>query len=518
MGRRSRRRRRGHPAAPQPGPRQGVYARTLAAAARLGLGPADTVTVGISGGPDSSALLLALSRAASPAGLGAGLGFRVHAAHLVHDFRGQEKYDDAEFVRQLCAGLGLGLTVEERDVAAYQRERGISSFEQAARDLRYAFLERVARSVGARYVAVAHTADDQAETVLLHIARGSGLHGLRGMAEVGPWPGPAPTNAPRLWRPLLTARREDTIAYCRETGVAYRDDSTNLMEDFARNRVRLNLMPALAEQLNPAIIAALGRLSQTAAVQLDYLEQQADVRWPEIAPEPVAADGALRLRRDALAGVHPALQSLLLRRAWVAVTGDAKRLTEKHLRWLMALAADPESGKSASLPAGYAARTQRQWLELAPAARDDCPYPTLTKEFRLTLPGGPIAVAVTRLDGWEVTARIARAGEDAKAPDAGHPLSERIAAAALAEGAIVRTGQPGDRIQPLGMAGRRKLTDVFASAGIPRGWRTRIPLVVTPRGIAWAVGVRIAEWAAWRPGDGESAAVVALDFRVTEPP
>ena len=481
----------------------------LASTRRLGLDPDVAVLVGVSGGPDSTALALMLLHIARR------LGFQLHIAHLIHDFRGQESYDDADFVRRLADTNDCPCTVAEVDVPAYQRETGVSSFEQAARDLRYAFLARVARKVGARYVALGHTADDLAETVLLHIARGSGLHGLRGMQELNPWPYPEGNDAPLLWRPLLALRRADTVAYCRETHVDYRDDSTNYMEDFARNRVRMNLMPALANQLNPQIAEALGRLSRTAAVQLDYLEQQAATYWPTVAPEPVASNGALRLNRAALREVPGALQPLLLRRAWIAVKGDNGRLTEGHLQRMAVIASNTVSGKTISLPVGYVARTLGRWLELSPAnVEEDCPYPVLSGEFRLTLPWGPIAVAVTRRDGWEVTCQAVTLPDDASL-DTGDPMSAYLSPASLAAGATVCTWQPGDRMQPLGMSGHRKLQDVFTDAGVPRRWRPRVPLVTTPQGIAWMVGAGIADWAALGPAENGVRAATLIKFERT---
>ena len=521
-------------------PYRQAYREARAAAQRLGLGPGDAVVAGVSGGPDSTALLLVLRDIARRA------GFSLHIAHLIHDFRGQEAHDDADFVRRLAAQNDLSCTVDEADVPAYQRRRGVSSFEQAARDLRYAFLARVARSAGASAVAVGHTADDQAETVLLHIARGSGLHGLRGMREISPWPYPhaaavgcgsgdsdsgnindsalaagevAVAPLPRLWRPLLALRRADTIACCRAHGIDYRDDRTNYMPDFARNRVRLNIMPALSEHLNPQIADALARLGRTASASLDYMEEQAAAHWPAVAPEPPSADGTLRLNRGALAGVHPALRSLLLRRAWATVTGSTRRLTERHLQQLASIAgAGNGPGRTLSLPGGYAARAGREWLTLGPAPakasparwappdggdddNDDCPYPALGGEFRLTLPFGPVVAAVTRRDGWEATCRAVLLPPETSV-DTGDPLAAYLAPAALSGGATVRVWQPGDRMQPLGMTGRRKLQDIFTDAGVPRGWRRRIPLVVTPAGIAWVAGVRLAEWAALAPAEG----------------
>ncbi len=439
-------------------------------------------------------------------------GIKLHIAHLVHDPPGTESRGDADYVRRIAEAGNKPFTIAEVDVPAYQRERGISSFEQAARDLRYTFLARVAGEAGAATVAVGHTADDQAETTLFHIARGAGLHGLRGMREISPWPLPEDRNLLRLWRPLLDFRRAETIAYCRGFGIDFRDDPANYSPRFARNRIRHNLMPALQEQLNSQVVPALTRLSRTAALQLEYLEEQASQHWPAVAPEPIAGDGALRLDRNALADVHPALQLLLLRRAWIRVTGDEKRLRESHLQLMMTMAAGKKSGKMVMLPGGYVARTRGRWLELAPDnAVDDCPYPPLSREFRLTLPMGPIAVAVTKQDGWEVTARAVRLPPDA-ALATGDPMAAYLSPAALAEGATVRTGQAGDRIQPLGMSGTRKLQDVFTDSRIPRRWRDRIPLVVTPRGVAWVVGVRIADWAGLPPADGDERPATLIKF------
>jgi tRNA(Ile)-lysidine synthase len=484
-------------------PARRLYTTALTTARRAGLGPGDVVVAGVSGGPDSCTLMGVLGRARNR------YGFKVQPAHLLHDFRGQETSDDADFVHQMWPDC----IFDEEDVAAYQRKSGVSSFEQAARDVRYEFLARVARQVGARLVAVGHTADDLAETVLLHVARGSGLHGLRGMSELDPWPYPttlrghdAPATDLKVWRPLIDLTRHHTISYCKNYGIDYRDDSTNYMREFARNRVRLDLMPALKEQLNPRIVQALGRVSRTAAAQVDYMEGQADLVWPQIISEPAAEGGTLHLDRIGLAETHLALRHVILRRAWVQATGQEHRLTERHLAAMAHAAANPGSGKTLELPRGFRFTVDARWATLAcPGRADNCPYPPGTREFRLTLPWGPIAVAVTRRDGWEVTAESARMHPETPL-DTGNPLTAYLSSEALAEGATVRTWQPGDRMQPLGMSGTRKLQDIFTDAKIPRLWRERVPLVVTPRGVAWIVGVRVADWAAVRLTSGQTAA------------
>ena len=335
------------------------------------------------------------------------------------------------------------------------------------------------------------------------------------MSEIDEWPYPdgAPDEGDlKVWRPLLSLTRHHTISYCRNYGIDYRDDSTNYMREFARNRVRHDLMPALKTQLNPRIAEALGRVSRTASLQADFMERQADQLWPEVAPESRPAGGILRLDRQRLAQAHPALQYVLLRRAWIALTGQHRRLTERHLAAMAYVIAAPNPGKTVTLPRGYRFTTGNRWATLqAPDASDGCPYPALSAEFRLTLPIGPIAVAVTKRDGWEVTTQAVRLPADAS-PDTGDPLSTYLSPDALAEGATVRTWRPGDRIQPLGMAGTRKLQDVFTDAGIPREWRNRVPLVVTPRGIAWVVGLRIAHWAALAQPNGDDRRAVLVRF------
>ena len=268
---------------------------------------AATIVVACSGGPDSTALLVALKR------LRYSHGLSLHVAHLNHDFRGAEADHDAAFVQRLADGLGLPCSIDKRDPVAYQRSRGLSSFEQAAREMRYSFLHSVAAAVEASAVALGHTSDDQAETVLLHILRGSGLQGLRGMAQISEWPWPTVEPGPTLFRPLLNASKADTAAYCRAQGRTYREDSGNYLWRFTRNRVRLDLMPRLARDYNPRVRDALLRLSRTAANEADYLDTEVDRAWDSMAAH---EQGSVSLDARELAALHPALQRRALRRAY----------------------------------------------------------------------------------------------------------------------------------------------------------------------------------------------------------
>ncbi len=460
-----------------------------------------SLVVAVSGGPDSTALLRCLHRLRGEHRL------TLHAAHLNHDFRGAEADHDAAFTQRLADGLGLPCSIDKQDPITYQRERGISSFEQAAREMRYAFLSAVAASVGAEAIALGHTSDDQAETVLLHLLRGSGLHGLRGMAETaeGPWPALKP--GPRLFRPLLGLSKADTAAYCRGLGQTYREDSGNYMWRFTRNKARLDLMPKLAREYNPRVREALARLSRAAADEGDYIEGELSRHWPGLAlPTAEAGDGAVALDLPAFSALHPALQRRALRRAYIGVAGDARGLGSGHLEAMLALLRSQRGGRTLDLPRGVRARREdRAFILTRPAA---LPPPRLVGEHPLILPQAPEEVLETAVGGWWLRLQVVEPGRPAPPPGGGDmpPLAALLNLDVLETAAALRTRQPGDRFQPAGMTGTKKLQDFFTDAKVPREQRDHIPLLVCRRGIAWVAGHRVAGWALPAP-EGRTALV-----------
>ena len=473
-----------------------VDRKVAASLRRAGLaGRGATLVVGVSGGADSSTLLYSLNRLRDVCGID------LHVAHLNHDFRGEEADEDARFVEALAHELGLPVTVEKRDPIAYQRERRISSFEQGAREMRYEFMANVAHQVGAPAVAVGHTSDDLAETVLLHILRGAGLHGLRGMTETAAWPWPVGLDTPVIFRPLLDVAKAETAEYCRELGRDYRQDSGNLMFRFTRNRVRRQLMPRLAEEYNPRVRDALVRLAGTAALDLDYLESELERVWPEL----VASTGELAdmgvgnpmvtLRRQPLNDLHPALRRRALRRAYVAVNGDPRRLRENHLQAMAEFTAQDRAGGTLNLPAGITLRLAP--MEVALSAGDfeaDFPLPTLAGPYHLSPDYIATLNSIYTVGEWRVTFETLQSRDvsDIRPPD---DFTAYFDPAALDGRLTVRNRLDGDRFQPLGMVGLKRLHNFFIDAKVPREWREKVPLLVGEQGIAWVVGYRIAEWA-----------------------
>ena len=452
-------------------------------------GQGTTLVIAVSGGPDSSALLYSLHRLAAPHWL------NLHVAHLIHDLRGRESEEDAEFVANLAAELGLPATIEQRDPVAYQRQRRISSFEQATRELRYSFLSAVAWQQAARAVAVGHTSDDQAETVLQHLLRGSGLHGLRGMVKVAPWPWPNDCQDLELFRPLLHVARSETADYCQQLGRTFRTDSENEQPYFTRNRVRNQLIPLLASEFNPRVKEALVRLSNTAALDLDYLEQECDRLWPHVTSGLDPSGGqTIQLDREALATAHPALQRMVLRKAYATLAGDARRLQEDHLSDMSAAVREANAGFALSLPRGIWLHHTGRSLVLSRQAQLPCPLPSFEGQRSLSLPQTAGDCAHTIIEEWTVSAELVP--HPAVPPDnCGLETVAYLNPASLSGDLAVRTRQPGDKFQPLGMSNSKKLQDFFVDEKVPQAWRDRVPLLVSGKGIAWVVGRRIAEWA-----------------------
>ena len=434
-----------------------------------------TLVVACSGGPDSTALLHALL-ALQPA-----LRLKLHVAHLNHDFRGQEAEDDAAFVAAMAEKLGLDSTIDEADPIAYQRERGISSFEEAAREVRYRFLTNLANAIDADAIALGHTADDQAETILMHVIRGAGLPGLRGMQELTPWRDTPKGPTATLFRPLLEATRSETRAYCLDLKIPFREDSTNSSLRFTRNRIRLRLLPALREY-NPQVRQALVRIGRAATESSDYLNEQLDAHWPEIS----FMDGnSVALDASNLNKLHPTLRAMALRRAFAQSSGSVRRLSEAHVKSMLALAAGP-AGKAVHLPGGLAIHSTQDRLVIGPLENSATPVETPDYEYPLEIPG------ITHIPGWRITAEYAPSTTD---PRTLAPTAALFDADKMGSRIVVRNKRPGDYIQPMGMSGRKKLKDLFIDLKIPRELRPSTPLLVSEKGVLWVYPYRTSELA-----------------------
>jgi len=434
----------------------------------------------VSGGADSVAQLLVLYDLAA-----AGEIVLAGAAHLNHQLRPEAARDEA-FCRDLCARLHVPFLVESAPVADLAAAARVS-VEVAARRVRYAFLERARTSCGAAVVAVAHTADDQAETVLLRLLRGAGPRGLRGILPV----------RGTVVRPLLDCTRAALCDALEQRGQTWVEDATNADVSQPRNRVRHELVPLLAARFQPAVTRVLARTAEVVAADDALLESLAEAAAPGVV---TPAPGGTLISTVALARLPLALARRVARRAM-------ERLGPPHAPDLAdveaLLAVGRPDGPGAAAPAGL--RVERFSEDAVLLTRASGTRAAALAPRALPVPG---SVALPELGpGCRLTAE-----RPIKALEEPSDLRRRlIVRASVPAPFVVRGRSAGDRIRPRGLGGSKKLQDLLVDRKVPRAERARVPVVADATGrIVWVVGHAVdADVAA--SGDDDDVIVLTFD-------
>jgi tRNA(Ile)-lysidine synthase len=389
--------------------------------------------------------------------------------------RGAESDGDADYVSALARKLEIPATIERRGVKAYQKKNRLSA-EEAAREVRYAFFSEVGCSLGADAVAVGHTADDQIETILMHLVRGTGLAGLRGMQPLTTLRSTG-GNSLKIVRPLLEVGRVETEAYCAAQGLSPRSDSSNRLPDYLRNRIRSQLIPLLREY-NPDIDKAILRMASAADSDLTYIEAEMSRLWGPVARE--QSEG-IAIDRAQFSLLHPALKRHLVRSALQRLLGELRDIESVHIESLLDALAKP-AGKRLSLPKGLAFHGDYDYGLITAKKLLPPPLPVLEGENPLNVPGE------TEFCGWRVRSRILKRRSE-------ESVEEKMKACfdldIVGRKLTVRARRRGDRFQPLGMESPKKLQDFMVDAKISRPLRDYVPLVCSPQHILWVVGWRI---------------------------
>ncbi|HQE91940.1 MAG TPA: tRNA lysidine(34) synthetase TilS [Anaerolineae bacterium] len=470
------------------------------------LQPGARVVVGVSGGPDSVVLLHVLRRLAEP------LDLTLHVAHLHHAIRGAEADADADFVAALAVDWGLPCTVERVDVRAIA-ERHKLALEEAARYARYTFLCQVAQQSGATCIAVGHNADDQSETVLMHLLRGAGPAGLRGMLPATPLrdyhllsASLKPNAELTLIRPLLYVPRADIAAYCAEQQLATRFDRSNLDTTFFRNRLRHEVLPYLA-QINPHIAERLRNLAEVVRADYDMLHEFVSVAWDTLLVKESADILSFNLagwREQPLS-----IQRAIIRRAAYKLCSSLRDVSFIHVEDAARVAQEGATGAQATLPHGL--RLTVDYTTITIAAGDALHLPP---ESPWLEPDAPLPFAVpgeiTLREGWRLHVQDVPHWNLEAIADNCNPLVAWMNADVLGDAPLLRTRQRGDTFQPHGMDGATvRLSDLLTNVKVPRLWRDHIPLVEAGGRILWVVGVRLSEAAVVRP---DTQRVVYLRF------
>jgi tRNA(Ile)-lysidine synthase len=422
------------------------------------LHPGDQVIVACSGGADSTALLLCLNQLAPE------LLVSLTVAHLNHRIRGAEAAADEDFVRRLSSDLGLPFVSEAVEIKqqAYASKQNL---EELARQRRYEFLRQVAAGRSAQKIAVGHTLNDQAETILFRFIRGSGIEGLSAIH---------PVVEAQIIRPLLNCSRADISAYLMEQGVRHRDDSSNLDLQYARNRIRQELLPYLEKTFNPRLIRTLATEAELAREAWSFIESEAKRFFASLCSP---LENGLSFSICELLALHPAMQKFVVRHGIKELSGSLKGISSRHIQRILSLCKQERGGGRAMLPHGYSALRQFDALHLlkqAPSVASLYSYP-------LSVPG---------------ICEIPEAGAILKASICSYPGKSRrehpslrvyLDAKSLPDRLFVRSRMPGDRY---GGQGHRKTKKMLIDRKILAHERDILPMVAAGQDVIWIPGFR----------------------------
>jgi tRNA(Ile)-lysidine synthase len=435
----------------------------------------DRVLVGVSGGPDSVALLHLLETLAPL------FSFRLAIAHLNHCLRKKESDRDAEFVRKLAQKLNLPVYSEKIDVHHYKRQHKLS-LEEAARQVRYTFFNQVAKENGFNKIALGHQYDDNAELILMFFLRGSGPLGLSGI--------PAARDD-KIVRPLINLRRSEIIDYLTEKKLEYVSDTSNTDLHHQRNKLRHDLIPNILASYNPRISETLNRLAAVMRSEDEWLDALVEPMFQQHLLH--KDDLGIQLSLEEFDRLPGAAQRRLIRRAILTVKGDLRRITYTHVAAVIRLANTGPITGSLDLPDGIMIQRNHRVLSIVKVRHDlrprgnDLPNRICPAyEYVLDAPGSVHiqetgdTIKFVEIDIDEIP-DFCQTGQQLAFFDINKvrfPL-------------IVRNFRPGDRFSPLGMTGTQKLKKFFINNKISRELRTKCPLVVSNHSIIWVAGHRI---------------------------
>lgn len=432
--------------------------------------PGDCIVVAVSGGPDSIALLYIMHAIAKRMERGLSLV----CAHINHGFRPEESLEEVEFVQGLAGQLDLPFELGNLDIPSYMEQSGKGT-QLAAREKRYEFLHAVAEKYGAASIALAHHADDQAETVMMRILRGSGSSGLAGMRIKR-----LERNV-NLIRPLLRIYKAEILQACQESGIPYRIDSSNLQNKYARNAIRLDVLPFLG-QYNGQLAESLNRLADTLGEEDDYMQQVTSQVYREL----VTSNGEdLTFQIGPFTSLHAALQRRLIKLILNYLPSGMEEIDFVKIERVRqgAIQVMPTTW-SLDLGGGLQCVREYDTIRFIPNAAED----SLRYTYRVDKV--PAEVAIQGL-GTNLLFTQTAAGQGAVSTMAHGNDRAVFDADKLVYPLTVRSRQPGDMMKVMGLNGTKKVKDIFIDEKIPPSLRSRIPIVTDGLGqILWIPGIR----------------------------
>lgn len=420
----------------------------------------DNIVVGVSGGADSMALLNVLMEIKKE------INFNIFVAHVNHGVRGEDALADQLFVERKAREMNVPYYFKNVDMEKHAREKKITA-EEAGRELRYGFFRDILKQQGGGKIAVAHNKNDQAETLLLRIMRGTGIDGLKGMEFI----------AGDIIRPILNIAREDIENYINENSVETVLDKTNLMTIYNRNKVRLELIPYIIDNFNPNIINTLWRLSSIADVDSGFLNALAEEKYNLIVKSEtkhsIILDGTIFNREDR------SIKIRVVRLMIYKLVESLQGISEQNVQSIVDLFERMETGKQLNLPAGIIGRVSYNDLIIhnSIAEKQNDFYYKLTLGENI-FPDLGISIRISVQEKL-----IIPNDKNVKCFD-----SELIKG-----NLYIRNRKNGDKFNPFGMKGTKKVKDYFIDEKIPKDLRDEIPLLMDDENIIWIIGFATSE-------------------------
>lgn len=424
----------------------------------------DKIVVGVSGGHDSMTLLHVLES------LKHEIGFEISVAHINHGIRGVEADGDEAYVSNICKQFKIPFYSMRANMDEYAKEHKLTS-EEAGREIRYNFFRKVIKDSGSNKIAVAHNKDDQAETLLMRFMRGTGIDGLRGMEFK--------TND--IIRPLLYVERVDIEKYCVEFEISPRIDKTNAMPIYARNKVRLELIPYIKNTFNSGIINTLFRTSEIMKSDSDFLMEYTKEKFEDILKE--STKSKITLDTKKIENLHPAIKTRVIRYAIEKLNKNLKGIERKHIDDILELISSNKTGKMINISNNIVVKISYDDFILEKNEQTE----ELSFNHKLEIDG----VKYIEELGSKIKTSVYSI-EDVNI-DLNNKLVKCFDYDNINSEIYVRNRKNGDKFKPFGMNGSKKLKSFFIDEKVPKEQRSKIPLVLDGEAIIWVVGHRISE-------------------------
>ncbi|MDB0440431.1 tRNA lysidine(34) synthetase TilS [Clostridioides difficile] len=424
----------------------------------------DKIVLGLSGGPDSVCLLHVLNR------LKKDFNIEIYAAHLNHQIRGIEAQKDALYVSKLCEDMGIVFFVKSINVPKYCENEGLS-LEEGARKLRYEMFYEIKDKIKANKIAIGHNLNDQAETVMMRIMRGTGLKGLKGIDYIR-------DNC--IIRPILDVERIDIEEYCKAYNLNPRIDKTNLENIYTRNKIRLDLLPYMKDNFNSNVIESIVRMSNSLKSDNDYIEKEAEAKFREVSN--IKEKSFVEINLEDFVCLHDAIKVRVLRNSIKHILGDTNFVDQRHIEDIMSLESDSKVNKMITLPRNIFVYRKKDSIILTNEE-----IVTEEIEFYYNIPSNGfikikelkqiIETQVMSIDRY----KSMKLDNSSKGFDFNK----------VKGGIVIRSRRQGDKIKLA--VGSKKVKDLFIDLKIPREERCKIPIITDSEGIICVGDYKISE-------------------------